>query len=295
MSDLPPEFAEGFLYAEARERGIARARLFRRDLEIPFRGVRVLAPAALGHLPLCEAYALRMPPAHVFSHVTAAVLHGIPLPFHLERDVRLHVTVPAGVRGPQVKGVIGHQLRSDLMDVEMLGILPVTSPLQTWIDLGPMLGRGDLVAAADYLCAGKEPRYTPGHLIAAASQLKGRRGSRALRAAAVLARPRVDSPKETETRLLLVDAGLPEPITNFEVAADLHVDLAWPRFKVCVEYEGEEHRINKKRFRSDITRRERLEDLKWRVIRVTEDDLRDGGQEFLQRVRRALIERGWRS
>jgi hypothetical protein len=294
MSDLPPEFAKGFLYVEARERGISRARLSRRDLATPFRGVRVLGPAPVDHLSLCEAYALRMPPAHVFSHVTAAILHGIPLPFRLEFDVRLHVTVPAGVRGPQVRGVIGHQLRSDLMDVEMLGILPVTSPLQTWIDLGPMLSRGELVAAADYLCAGKEPRYTPRHLISAASQLKGRRGSRALREAAALARARVDSPKETETRLLLVDAGLPEPITNFEVAPDLHVDLAWPWLKVCVEYEGEKHRTDKKRFRSDITRRERLEDLHWRVIRVTEDDLREGGHEFLQRVRRALIERGWR-
>jgi hypothetical protein len=234
-----------------------------------------------------------MPGAHVFSHATAAILHGIPLPFRLQVDVRLHVSVPAGARPPVMRGVIGHQLRTDLMDVELLGILSVTSLLQTWIDLGPLLGRVELVAAADYLCAGKEPRYTPSDLVAAASRLKGRRGSRSLRQAAALARPRVDSPKETETRLLLVDAGLPEPVTNFEVAPDLHVDLAWPWLKVCVEYEGEKHRTDKKRFRSDITRRERLEDLHWRVIRVTEDDLRDGGREFLQRVRAVLVSRGW--
>jgi hypothetical protein len=114
-----------------------------------------------------------------------------------------------------------------------------------------------------------------------------------LRAAAALARPRVESPKETETRLLLVDAGLPEPLTNYVITDAegnfvARVDLAWPRLRACVEYEGEGHRTDRDQFRKDITRRERLEDHGWRVIRITDDDLRHGGHEFIRRVRTVL-------
>ena len=245
------------------------------------------------------AYEKRMPAAHVFSHVTAAQLHGIPLPYRLSVDAHLHVTVPAGTRPPQMKGVVGHELRPELMDVEFVYGLPVTSPLQTWIDLGTRLSVDELVAVADYLCRGKHPRYTPMDLREAAAALHGRRGCRALRAAAALARARVESPKETETRLLLLYAGLPEPVVALEVPIPahgivLHPDLSWRRFKVCLEYEGDEHRKDKKRFRRDITRREMLEDLNWRLIRVTDDDLRDGGRSLIERVRRALTARGWR-
>lgn len=248
-------------------------------------------------LSIAQAYAVRMPIGQVFSHATAAWLHGFPLPYRLQTDMRLHVTVPAATRPPQVNGVIGHELAADRMDVEMLDALPVTSPVQTWIDLSTMLSVGQLVEVADFLCSGKEPRYTPSDLASAAASVSGRRGCRALRVAAALARARVDSPKETQTRLLLVDAGLPEPVTNFEVAVaapfTLHPDLAWPEFKVGVDYEGDGHR-ERKQFRRDIARRELFEDADWRVIRVTDDDLRDAGRDLIRRVRATLASRGWR-
>jgi hypothetical protein len=185
---------------------------------------------------------------------TAAILHGIPLPAWLQHDRRLHVSVPTGHRPPQMVGVVGHELRDELRDVEFTDLVPVTTPLQTWLDLGSVLGRNDLVAVADFLCAGRHPRYQPSDLVAAATRLRGRRGVRALREAARLARARVDSPKETETRLLILDAGLPEPIVGFEVLGvtlpfNPHVDLSWPGYKVCVEYEGEQHRTDRRRFR----------------------------------------------
>lgn len=300
-SPLPPEFGEEpFLVSRALDLGVGRNRLGGRDLARPFRGVRLAGPEPGNITDLCRAYVARMPPAHVFSHVTAAVLHGLPLPFWALADRRLHVTVPAcAPRAPQMAGVIGHELRESLMDVELLDGLPVTSPRQTWIDLGPALNRGDLVAVADFLCAGQHPRHTPEELRAAVAGLAGRRGIRALREAALCSRARVESAKETETRLLLLDAGVPEPAVNFEVTDAVglfvaRVDLAWPEWRVCVEYEGEQHRTDRRQFRADITRRERLEDAGWRVIRITDDDLRDGGREFLRRVRTALAARGCR-
>ena len=284
---------EPFRVSRASELGLTKSRLGGIDLAKPYRGLRTVGPAPATVIGLSRVYVTRMPPTHVFSHATAALVHGIPLPYRLEINRRLHVTVPAGNRPPQMLGIIGHQLRERLMDVELVEGLPVTSPLQTWIDLGPLLNRGELVAAADFLCAGREPRYTPQDLRNATARLQGRRGSRALREAASLTRAGVDSPKETEARLLIIDAGLPEPVVNYEVTDAAggfvaRVDLSWPGFRVCIEYEGDGHRTDRKRFRADITRRERIEDQRWRVIRITDDDLKAGGRELLRRVRAAL-------
>jgi hypothetical protein len=299
-AELPPEFRdEPFLVGRARDAGLSRRRLGSRDLARPFRGLRVVGDEPTTVSELCQAYAARMPPTHVFSHLTAAGLHGMPLPPWASADLRLHVTVPASSRPPQMRGIIGHQLRASLMDVELHGGLPVTSPLQTWLDLGTLLYRGDLVAAADALCAGREPRYTPPDLRVATAALVGRRGCRRLREAAVLTRARVDSAKETEVRLLLLDAGIPEPVVNLELTDEYgrfvaRVDLAWPTWRLCLEYEGDGHRTDRAQFRSDITRRERIEDLDWRMIRVTDDDLRGGGRELIGRVQATLTSRGWR-
>lgn len=300
-ADLPHELAgEAFTNASAREAGVPRSRLRANDLDAPFRGVRAPRGVRASVWSLSRAYLARMPSGHVFSHVTAARLHGLPLPYRLQAEPRLHVTVPAGERPPQITGVVGHELRRDFLDVELVNGIPVTSPLQTWIDLATMLPVGELTAIADFLCAGKQPRYLPSDLLYAVSRLAGRRGCRALRVAAARARARVDSPKETEVRLLIVDSGLPEPVVNFEVTdaagtTSRHVDLSWPVYRVCVEYEGDEHRTDRQRFRRDITRREWLEDQGWRVIRITDDDLADGGRPFLRRVRAALAARGWKA
>ena len=264
---------------------------------LSFRRLRTDREHPASSLELARAYSKRMPSTHVFSHVTAAVIQGIWLPRRLESDRLLHVSVPAGTRAPQMVGIIGHEGVSGAIS-RVYGF-PVTSLLQTWIDLGPLLTRVELVAVADFLCSGRHPWHTPGELRAVAAGLIGRRGCRALREAADLARAAVDSPQETKTRLFLVDSGIPEPVVNFEIR-DAHgvfvarVDLAWPRFRVCLEYEGDGHRSDPRQFRVDITRRERVEDQSWRMVRVTDDDLKNGGLELLRRVRAALIERGAR-
>lgn len=291
---LPPELlGEPFPVALARSLGLTRRRLQGSDLCAPFRAVRVAGPSPTSALDLSRSYAERMRPTHVISHHTAALLHGLPVPGWLESDLRIHITVPAGTRPPQMIGVVGHELRTELLNVEYLGGIPVTSPLQTWADLSTVLPRTALVVVADVLIGGDHPAFTPDDLHRAALARTGRRGVKRLRMAAALARGRVESPKETETRLLLVDAGLPEPFTNYVITDAegnfvARVDLAWPRLRACVEYEGDGHRTDRDQFRKDITRRERLEDHGWRVIRITDDDLRSGGEEFIRRVRSVL-------
>ena len=264
---------------------------------LSFRRLRVDRDHPASTVELARAYSKRMPDTHLFSHATAALIHGMWLPDRFEADRRLHVTVPAGTRAPQVAGIVGHEGADG--PIHRLYGFPVTGLLRTWIDLGPLLSRGELVAAADYLCSGRDPQHTPDELRAVAAALTGRRGCRALRVAAALARAAVDSPQETKTRLFLVDAGIPEPIVNFVIRNSdgyfvARVDLAWPRFRVCIEYEGDVHRSDARQFRKDITRRERIEDEDWRMVRITDDDLKNGGSELLRRVRTALTDRGGR-
>ncbi|MDJ0338216.1 hypothetical protein [Cryobacterium sp. PH31-O1] len=265
---------------------------------LSYRRLRADETRAASVIELAKAYSERMPAAHAFSHTTAGVVQGMWLPHRLETDRHLHVSVPAGTRAPQMLGIVGH--KRDVLDIRRVGDLRVTSPHHTWIDVAPMLRRVELVAAADFLCGGRDPMHTPDELCAVTAELTGRRGCRALREAAILARAAVDSPQETRTRLFILDDGIPEPVANFVIRdSDGHfvarVDLAWPRFRVCVEYEGDGHRTDRKQFRKDITRRERVEDQNWRMVRITDDDLTYGGQELLRRVRAALAARGARS
>ncbi|MEO6943359.1 MAG: hypothetical protein ABI053_01450 [Lacisediminihabitans sp.] len=69
----------------------------------------------------------------------------------------------------------------------------------------------------------------------------GQNGATALRAALPLVRLRVRSPRETLLRLLLLDAGLPEPEINFWVYDTrgeflAECDLVYPEHKVALEY-----------------------------------------------------------
>ena len=70
--------------------------------------------------------------------------------------------------------------------------------------------------------------------------------------------PRVDSPMESETRITTTQYGLPRAVTNYTVpgatfsnGAPITLDLAWPEFRVAIEYDGDHHRTDKVQWRRD--------------------------------------------
>jgi hypothetical protein len=137
---------------------------------------------------------------------------------------------------------------------------------------------------------------TPEELTAAASVWDGAGAARA-RKAARFARKGVDSPKETRVRMLLVLAGLPEPTVNVIIRNPdgswrMRFDLSYPGLKLIIEYDGRQHSENSNQWRRDLSRREELDRLGWRLIVVTSDDLRDAPEAVLDRVREALVDRG---
>ena len=99
---------------------------------------------------------------------------------------------------------------------------------------------------------------------------------------------------ETRVRLLLVLAGMPEPVPG-HVIRDEHgewiaqVDLAYPAQRIAIEYHGDVHRLSRGRWRSDVTKAELLRSLGWTVIILTADDLDGRPERTLDRVWLALL------
>lgn len=289
---LPPALRSGpFTTTTAREGGVSLRRLRGHDLVAPIKGIRV-PHGSDGLTARCRAFALHRRHDFAFSHTTAAALYGAPLPLSI--DDRIHVSVPGAGRAPTIPGHVGHKL-SDWR-VAMIEGLPVTTPEQTWVDLAPLLAQPALVSVGDFLVSGPEPLTDVVRLARHVGRSSGRRGIARARLAVGRIRRGAESPGETRLRLLLADAGLPEPALNLELRDHAggfiaRVDLAYLRAKVALEYEGDIHRTDRQVWRRDVARRERVEDLGWRMIRVTAADLASS-DELTARVRRLLRARG---
>jgi hypothetical protein len=174
--------------------------------------------------------------------------------------------------------------------------LPLVTPERCWLQLASTLSANDLVVAGDFLVRRKSPLSTVPLLATALFRAAGARGIITARTAFGDIRAGTDSPPETRTRLVLVRAGLPEPVVGHTVIDDDGYfvgtpDLAYVVERIAIEYEGEIHRTDLRVFDDDIDRRERFERAGWRVIRVRAHHLRDP-RALAERVRVALIERG---
>ena len=295
-SDLPaPLRGAPFSIAEARNAGVGRGRLRGSDLDRPFYGVR-----ANGMYTLARAYAARLRPGDRFSHTTAAELWGAPLPTGLPPGI--HVTAPPELTRPRGRGVRGHA--GGATRTSSRSGLPVSDPITMYLELTTLLGIDDLVAVGDYLVL--DPRVLDPHdlrpyvtleeLRAAVGMASGR-GIRAARSAAALVRTGVESPMETRLRLLVVRAGLPEPVCGFELTDSRGrsvgwFDLAWPEWRVLAEYDGDGHRTSTEQYERDIRRFDQADELGWRVIRVRLHGIRNPDATN-HRIARALLRGGW--
>lgn len=302
-TDLPPELSKGpFTVAQAAALGVSAKVLRGQRVRRVYRNVYVLAdiPDSIG-LRL-DAVRLLVPDA-VGSHHTAAGLRSLVVP----ESPRLHITVPDSDRRPRIDGVQPH--RAQLHDdVRMVGGRPVLSVERTLSDLARSdLPLADLVIFGD--AAVRHGWTTPEALTGRAERASGR-GSRAALRAAALVRPRVDSPMETRLRLLLVLAGLPEPVTNVMVTDATGwiatPDLSYPAQRIAIEYDGDYHRVERRQWRQDKIRGRRLRDHGWELLECTADDVLRLPQATLawvhERLRRAahpqtpaVLSNDWRS
>ena len=164
--------------------------------------------------------------------------------------------------------------------------IPVTTAEDTFLDLVPRLGLVDLVILGDSLVL--RGRTSPRALRAAADASRGRHRRHAIRAAA-LVREHVDSPMESRLRLLLVLAGLPEPVVNhcdYDDTGRLlrRYDLSFPQQRLAIEFDGRQHAESSRQWERDVERREELDDEGWRIVVVLGKGIYREPRRTLERV-----------
>ena len=190
-------------------------------------------------------------------------------------------------------GVLTRKQRVAKDEVTRVAGLPVTTPARTAFDLARRLASGAAAARLDALMRAKP--FSVEEVLLIAKRHPGARGIVQLRAVLPQVDPGAASPKETWLRLLLVDAGLPTPETQIPVVANYRtigvLDMGWERFKVAVEYDGDQHRTSRRQYVRDLRRLKELERLGWIVIRVIAEDR---PKNVLRQVREALRSRGYR-
>lgn len=298
---LPPEIANRpFPVRDAVTREVRPSRLRSGDLERPFWGVRTPVGESATVEGRARGYLSRAASDHFISHVSAAMLWGIPLPLRLSNDPRLHVSVTADRRAPRSEGLVGHRLQVRPRELTTRGGIRLTTQARTWCDLAALLSEEELVSAGDYLLWWRRPeglRLGRDELDAAVRDFSGQRGRPRLRSSLPLLSDRSDSPPESVIRVRMLRAGLPAP----EVNPPLYdgngrflamPDLAFARYRMAIDYEGDHHRTEAAQWEKDIARVPRLQDAGWHHTRVSKKDLRNS-TELLIRLERLLRGRGW--
>lgn len=229
---------------------------------------------------------------------------GYPYPGIWSVHAPIVVVVATGSARVRRSGVAGRRLAEGRTVPWRVDGIPIIDPIAALFMCAAALTEDQVVIALDALIseadnypglrAGRPPHTVTD--IEQRLQAWGRfPGSRRVRDGLSRAREGVESPKETETRLLIVSGGLPEPVVQHEVHESglliARSDLAYPDLKIAIEYEGDGHRTSRDQWRRDIQRQRELEDLGWIVIRVTQLDLARDAAPLLDRIRRARSSR----
>lgn len=270
--------------------GLTEWQLRGRAYERVFIGVFVSTGTTLTPELRAHAALLIAPPGAVVARHTAAQLWRGIVPDHPDT----HLSIPPGSR-MDVAG-IDARVRAHAQHARRRGI-PLTMPTDTFVDLAEDLSLVDLVVLGDSLV--RRGVLTPERLVAAADEAAGR-SVRLSRRAARLVRAGVDSPQETRLRLLLVLAGLPEPVVDHVLRDEFgswvyRLDLAYPEIKVAVEYDGRQHAESRTQWVGDVGRREWFDGHGWRIVTVLSDDLYVRPDRTLERVVSVLQSRGVRA
>ncbi len=183
-------------------------------------------------------------------------------------------------------GIIVRRERIGVEDLVELDRLLVTNPARTAFDLARHLPRGLAVAHLDALSAATG--ITAAEVTPLIDRHKGARGVRQCQTALSLMDSGAQSPKESWLRLLLIDAGLPRPVTQIRVTDGhlvAYLDMGWEGPMVALEYDGDQHRTDRRQYVNDIRRGEMIDRLGWHVIKVINEDRPN---VVVQRARDAL-------
>lgn len=232
-----------FTTDEARAAGLQRWHLEGSNWRAIAPGIYVWAGIPDSPLLRLAAARLRLPQSAAFSGLTALWLHGL--------DVKpcdpIDVTVPPLAHVSARSGML---IRRDTLSVEDVIVRRGYDATTAERAIADLSRRGDLievvVVADAALHAGVATIRT---LTAKAALLAGEHGARKFRRVIELAEPASESPMESRLRMVIVLAGLPRPLAQFEVYDRFgellgRPDLYYPDKKLGIEYDGAVHRLS---------------------------------------------------
>ena len=273
-----------FIGSEAIAAGTLTRYALRRDFVALHQDVYVARDVAITAQQRATAAWLRSRRRGILAGFSAAALHGARW---------IDPGRPATIIDTNRRRTRGIDAWADAIDDDEVWLvrgMAVTSPARTALDIASRYPEDSAVASIDALARATDLK--PADVEMLAERYKGRRGIRAARAALELVDAGAESPRETWLRLLLIHAGFPRPQTQIPVyefgRLIARVDMGWEDIKVAAEYEGDHHRIDRRRFNNDIRRLETLTDLDWIVVRVTAED---GPGGIIRRVAAARARR----
>jgi hypothetical protein len=254
------------------------------------RGRYVSTQAAAGlspeqrHVVLAKALLPVLSPDAVFSHVSAAAVHGLPLPWrslsqaHVTRDRRCG----SGKRGQ----VVMHGAVLADGDVVEVDRLRVTSAARTVVDLARSLPFAEAVAAGD--AALHSGAATGDEVVEQVARAVGRPGVRQAQAVVEFLDGRSEGVGESLLRVAVAQLGYRRfelQVEIFDMAGEFvaRVDMALPDFGVALEFDGRVKYLAEMRdglaVEQVVLAEKRREDLiralGWMVVRVTWDELND--------------------
>lgn len=293
---LPPSLRNRAFDVHAADRaGVSRQRLRRSDLVRPTRSVRWARARPPDAVRRIRAFRPILLPGQFVSHVSAAVLWELPVP--VDDGAPVHITSPIPTAQPRRIGAVGHRITPDRVDVTERWGVPASTPAALWIDCGAMLTIDELVVLGDAIVTERRCRTTIEDLRTALVRAGARSGVRKLRTAVELVRVGAASPQETRARLAIVRAGLPEPELQVEIRDESgwfvgRVDMAYPRHRVLIEYEGDHHRTDAEQWASDLRRYREAERLGWVVVRWSRSDLTRHVDDAIGHLESVLARRG---
>ncbi|GFG72958.1 hypothetical protein [Mycobacterium botniense] len=215
---------------------------------------------------------------------TAAAIYG----FDTEQTGDLHVLNPDGRQLRPTDGLVVHRREgAPLMPVAGR---PATTPAWTAIEVARGLRRPRALATLD--AALRSGTCDRDDLRTAIDHQSGRRGIVAVRGLLPLAAPEAESPMESEARLVMIDAGLPTPVLQYEVmdanGKTWRLDFAWPEYRVAAEYDGVAWHSGPEAFFRDRRRSAALQDLGWVIVSIVAEDVRYRPWDLIGRIEAQL-------
>jgi hypothetical protein len=233
------------------------------------------------------AVLLRLHATAAASHGTGGVLHRLPerRPGRASAD---EVVVTAARSGRRQRGLRIVSAELDLRDIEMVAGVRCTSVARTALDLalGRPLPESLVVLDAAVTRVGLDV------LGSAFTRLGRIRGTGALVDAMALADARAESPLESASRGVIIEARLPRPELQQWIADDegrsWRVDFLWREQRVIGEADGWVKYESIAELRAEKIREDSLRRAGWTIVRWTSDELWRTPQVVVARIARAL-------